>query len=77
MKLYAVTMIAQRGSDLRIKPGIGLAISDEDAHERGRQAAFVALPTDEGFTDHQIVCVAIPQHLELEGYCLDWQVGEL
>lgn len=78
MKVYALTLMAWCIVNdeylLRIKPGIMLALSDDDAKERGLSAAAEALPIADGFTDHQVVFVELPSHIDLEGYQLEWRV---
>ena len=80
MNVYTAALMAWRAVDgeqiLRIKPGIVLATSDDDAQQRMLAAAAVAFPAAEGFTDHQVVCVELPPRIELEGYWVEWQVTQ-
>jgi hypothetical protein len=80
MKFYAMVMSAWRGTDnkpqIYLTPGIVLATGDDDARRRGFVAAREAFPETEGWTGHQIGATEIPTPLELEGYCLTWQIEE-
>ena len=79
MKLYTITLLAWRHEDdeyrLRVKPGIVLATSHDDAIARGLAACKAsAYPASEGWGNHQVVAAEVPSPLELDGYTLTWQV---
>jgi hypothetical protein len=73
VKLYAASFMARREeanghTTLRIRPGIVLGSSEEEAHREGMGGAFAALPESEGWTDHQVILTELPNSLELGEY---------
>jgi len=76
MNVYTATYLARCGEILRIKPGIVLGTSEEDAQSQGMGGALVALPIDEGWTDHQVILALIPSQMTIGGYLLEWQITQ-
>jgi len=79
VKLYSASFIARREEvdghiTLRIKPGIVLGASEEEAHREGMGGAFAALPESEGWIDHQVILTELPNSLSLGNYRVTWHV---
>jgi hypothetical protein len=77
VKLYAAAFLAWREENgqptVRIKPGIVLAASDDEAHTEGMGGAFAALPESEGWGQHEVVFTELPKSLVLGNYDVTWE----
>lgn len=78
VKLYAASFLAWREVDdrttLRVKTGVVLGSSEEEAHREGMGGAFAALPESEGWKDHQVTLTELPNSLVLGSYRVTWRV---
>jgi hypothetical protein len=76
LKLYAVAFLAKReddgGTTLRVKPGVVLAFSEDEALREGMGGAFAAIPESEGWKEHQVILTEVPSNLRLGAYELTW-----
>ena len=76
LKLYAVAFLAWREVDgestLRVKPGVVLASSEDEALREGMGGALAAIPESEGWKEHQVILTEIPSNLKLGDYHVTW-----
>ena len=81
VKIYSASFMARREVDgqptIRVKPGLVIGFSEEEAYRDGMEGALVALPVSEGWADHQVILTEIPSSLTLGNYDVAWQAKKI
>jgi hypothetical protein len=81
VKLYSAAFLAWHETDgqptLRVKVGVVLASSEEEAHKEGLGGAFAVLPESEGWRDHQVILTELPDNLTLGDYHVTWRADKM
>jgi len=81
VKIYSASFMARHEVDghttIRVKPGIVLGSSEEEAYREGMGGAFAALPESEGWIDHQVILTEIPDSLVLGTYHVTWRAEKI
>jgi hypothetical protein len=79
VKLYAAAFLARREIEgqpiLRVKAGLVIAFSDDDAHRDGMEGAREAFPESEDWKEHEVILTEIPRSLELGDYLVKWDAA--
>jgi len=76
VKLYSAAFMARREADgqpiLRVKAGLVIALSDDDAHRDGMEGAREAFPVADDWKEHEVILTEIPRGLGLGDYLVTW-----
>ncbi len=76
VKLYAASFVAYREVNgqltLRVKAGLVIAFSDDDAQRDGMEGARSVFPEAEDWKAHEVTLTEIPRDLSLGHYHVKW-----
>jgi len=76
VKLYSAAFMARREINgqpiLRVKAGLVIAFSDDDARRDGMEGAREAFPEAEDWKEHEAILTEIPRSLGLGDYRVTW-----
>ena len=76
VKLYSAAFMARHEIDgqpiVRVRAGVVIAFSTDDAHRDGMEGAQQAFPESEGWKEHEVILAEIPRSLGLGHYRVTW-----
>jgi len=80
VKLYAAAFLAYREVNsqltLRVKAGLVIALSDDDAYRDGMAGAQGVFPESDDWKAHEVILTEIPRKLGLGHYLVKWDAIE-